>query len=77
MEDQEWVDEDEINKNMLSDQDQIEESHDSSSNDLYNLETQESTNSDLKGKWITNHYSKKNGLVKRSNKSGLESSWRN
>jgi len=50
MEGQRWVDEDaSININTLSDQDRIDSS-DSITMDFPNLETQESTNSDPKGK---------------------------
>lgn len=69
MEDKRWIDEDAINKNMLSDEDR-QECQDSCSFEFPNLETQESTTSDKKSKYAKGCMNKKNGLHKRSNKNG-------
>lgn len=69
MEGARWVDEDRIDRNMLSDEDQ-NESHESCSNDFLNLETQESTNSEPRGKRRKSHGNKKSKLQKRMSKIG-------
>lgn len=69
MEGARWVDEDRIDRNMLSDEDQ-NESHESCSNDFLNLETQESTNSEPRGKRRKCIGNKKSKLQKRMSKIG-------
>lgn len=64
-----WVDEDRIDRNMLSDEDQ-NESHESCYNDFPNLETQESTNSEPRNRSKKAQRKMKTKLQKRASKIG-------